>query len=75
MQIPELGCTGPIVVAVYLPRTSTLTLKPAVTDPSLQDVCISTRNLKLSFFTTSSGLTLRWPVDSKLSAYGVFKKS
>jgi hypothetical protein len=77
IDVPSLGCSGTFIVVSYLARTRTLTLKPAVTDPSGDDTCFSLKHVKLSLDVVPPRLHLNWPDETKAngSYTGVFTRA
>ena len=65
LVVPSLDCAGSLTVVSYLASTSTLTLKPAIEDASINDDCFSAKNVKLSLRPNSPSLRLTWPADKK----------
>jgi serine/threonine protein kinase len=65
LVVPGLDCSGPLTVVSYLASTSTLTLKPAIEDASIDDGCFSGKNVKLSLRPKSPSMHLSWPADKK----------
>jgi serine/threonine protein kinase len=65
LVVPSLDCAGSLTVVSYLAGTSTLTLKPAIEDTSINDDCFSAKNVRLSLRPNSPSLRLTWTADKK----------